>query len=1080
MISLDSPFRWLLCAGFALLVPFASAAADTDTNWSVEQVDAATGRAQLNLRAGTWMSLDVSPDGRHIVFDLLGDIYRMPIEGGRAEPLTSGMAWDRQPRYSPDGAEIAFISDAGGGDNIWLLNLESGKPFELTTEDFRLLSNAEYSPDGRFLLARKHFTTRRSLGTGELWLYHRAGGAGQPLLVRPDEALQKEVGEPVFAPSGEFVYFSKDTTPGSTFQYAQNSHGQVFEILELEVATGEVRSKVSGAGGAARPTPSPDGRLLAFVRRTGGVTGLWVRDLQADSERLLAAPLDMDMQEVWAVHGVYPNMAFTPDSRSLLFWAGGEIRRVDVDSGAQQTVPFEVQDERAFIPVTRPALSAFEPQFSTQMARRPALSPDGQRVVFETLGRLYVKRLPDGKPQRLTTDSERRMESHATFSPDSRSVVFVTWDDVELGSVRTVSARGGRSRAISTQPGHYVEPAFAPDGGAVVYRNLGRSALRAPAWGQAGIYLQAGDAPPLRLSREGARPHFDSSGERVYYTRFNGKAALLESVDRNAGDKRVHASGAMVTEYMVAPSGKWLAYRENYDVHVTPFTGLGVRDASAKTLPKVGREARTLPNRPLSDPGGNHPAWAGDYLVWGLGAQAYRVNSDQIDKLAVATESAAPALAAAEVIDLSQTITADRPDGALLLRNARVLTMDPERAAEGVIESGSVLIEGNRISAVFEGVPEALPEGVQQVDLSGKTLIPGLIDAHAHGPQASGLMPEANWVNHATLAFGVTTIHNPSVSAVDFFAASDMQRSGAILAPRLFATGDIVYGARSSYFAFIDHYDDALDHVQRLKAQGATSIKNYNQPRRDQRQQVVAAAQAEGLMVVAEGGALFHMDLSLVADGNTGIEHNLPQAVLYEDVLQFWEQTEVGYTPTLVVSYGGLTAEHYYYAHTDVWRHPLLTAFVPPSVLAPVAIRRSIAPKEDYQFIRAAAAAATLGRRGVLVSIGAHGQREGLASHWELWAFVEGGMTPLEALRTATLNPAQHLGLATDLGTITPGKLADLVILDGNPLSDISATETVSSVVLNGRLYEAATLAEQVTGSRSAPSYYWQRENASN
>jgi imidazolonepropionase-like amidohydrolase len=360
------------------------------------------------------------------------------------------------------------------------------------------------------------------------------------------------------------------------------------------------------------------------------------------------------------------------------------------------------------------------------------------------------------------------------------------------------------------------------------------------------------------------------------------------------------------------------------------------------------------------------------------------------------------------------------------------------------------------------------------VDVSGKTIIPGLIDAHAHGSLGVGVIPEQNWVTYATLALGVTTVHDPSNNATEVFAASEMQRTGRILGPRIFSTGDIVYGARSAYFADVSSLDDAREHVRRLKAQGAISIKNYNQPRREQRQQVTTAAREEGMLVVSEGASLFHMDLSMVADGNSAIEHNLPQSMLYEDVLQFWGQTNVAYTPTLVVTYGGLTAEDYWYQETDVWKHPILSNFVPPHILQPRSVRRIKAPDGDFHHVRSAATAKLLADRGVFVSIGAHGQREGLASHWEMWSFAQGGMSPIEALRSATLAPARSLGFDKDIGSLEAGKLADLVVLDANIVEDIYQSDKVNMVMLNGRLYDAATMNETVTGQRRTQPFYWQ------
>ena len=303
-----------------------------------------------------------------------------------------------------------------------------------------------------------------------------------------------------------------------------------------------------------------------------------------------------------------------------------------------------------------------------------------------------------------------------------------------------------------------------------------------------------------------------------------------------------------------------------------------------------------------------------------------------------------------------------------------------------------------------------------------------------------------------------------------------MQRAGIILAPRTFSTGEVIYGAKApGFFANIDNAEDAVEHISRLKAQGAYSVKNYNQPRREQRQQVVTAARDAGLAVVAEGGSLFHMDLSMVADGNTGIEHNLPQSELYDDVIQFYSQTGVGYTPTLVVTYGGIRGENYYYQKEDVWKHPLLSQHVPPHVLQPASVRRQKAPDEDYADAMSAATAKKLFEAGVPVSIGAHGQREGLGSHWEMWSFVRGGMSPLQALSTATITPAQHLGYANDIGSLEAGKLADLVILDSNPLDDIRNTDNIEHVMIGGRLYEAGSMNEVLSGNAKLAPYYWEK-----
>jgi len=394
----------------------------------------------------------------------------------------------------------------------------------------------------------------------------------------------------------------------------------------------------------------------------------------------------------------------------------------------------------------------------------------------------------------------------------------------------------------------------------------------------------------------------------------------------------------------------------------------------------------------------------------------------------------------------------------------------------GIIDDGVILIDGNRIRAVGPRGSVAIPAGARIVDVAGKTIIPGLIDGHAHGSQGEDdLIPQQNWSAMSHLAMGVTTVHDPSSTASEIFPASEMQRAGILIAPRTFSSGEIVYGARSpSRFALVDSYADALAHVRRLRLQGAHSIKNYNQPRRNQRQQVAAAARAENILVVPEGGSLFQMDITLIQDGNSTVEHNIPQQRYYEDVVSLWSQTQVGNNPTLVVTYGGLAGDPYWSQATQVWNHPLLTRHTPPAELA-ARVRSTTAPPDQFVDQYSGRESHRLSQRGVLIAIGGHGQQPGIAEHWELWSHVRGGATPIEALRHGTIDPARMYGF-TDLGSLEPGKLADLVILDADPTQDIRNTDHIHQVMLNGRLYDAATLNETVTGNRVRQPYFWEQD----
>ena len=353
--------------------------------------------------------------------------------------------------------------------------------------------------------------------------------------------------------------------------------------------------------------------------------------------------------------------------------------------------------------------------------------------------------------------------------------------------------------------------------------------------------------------------------------------------------------------------------------------------------------------------------------------------------------------------------------------------------------------------------------------------MPGIIDVHWHGPQASdGITPQQNWENYSSLTFGVTTIHDPSNRTASIFAAKELQLAGMITAPRIFSTGRVLYGAATATTVNINSLDDARSHLRRLKAVGAESVKSYNQPRRDQRQQILAAARELGINVFAEGGALFQTNMGMIADGHSGIEHSLVVANAYDDVVQLWSQSRVGYTPTLVVAYGGLMGEYYWYQQSNVYDHRRLLAFVPRETVDPRARRRIMAPDNEFNHIAIARQVDKLNRAGVSVQLGAHGQREGLGAHWEIWMFVQGGMTPHRALTAATLNGARYLGMDKHLGSLEPGKLADLIVLDQDPLENIRNTEHISRVMVNGRLYDAWTMNEVGNHPRERVQFYFE------
>ena len=1034
---------------------------EDDAKWEVMNPPGNTREIDINVDNGTWMSLDVSPDGKTIAFDMLGDIYTMPASGGTATNIASGMAWEMQPRFSPDGSQIAFTSDRAGGDNIWVMDADGENKRAITKESFRLMNNPTWSPDGKYIAAKKHFTTSRSLGTGEIWLYHTYGGKGVKLVKKPSESHQKELGEPIFAPDGNSIYYTQNTTPGGTFIYAQNSHTELFQIKKYDLDTGEISTAAGGYGGAVRSAPSPDGKSLAYVKRVEARSKLFVKNLESGIERIIFDDLDQDMQETWGVQGMYPNMDWSPDGDHIYFWAKGKIHKLNVETENFKAIPFKVKDTRTVMDAPRPAVEVAPDEFDIKMPRFIQASPDGKSIVFESLGKLYVRNKSSGNVKNLTKLPKSLRELYPSWSRDSKSIVFTTWDDADLGAIHSINVASGKITTLVSKPGHYKRPRLSPSGDYLTFEKGGGSSITSQSYTDApGIYVHAVDGgEPMRISKSGNDPHFDGDDLRVFFTKTMDEKSTLVSTNLLGDDMRAHASSKQAQTYLISPNGEYVAFRENYNLFIMPLLP-GPQNV------ETGMTTGALPVVKVSEGGATYPSWSNDgTLHWSLGPDVFSASFDEF--------SSPDFEPVTKGMSISYKVKKDVPSGAVLLQNATIVTMSD--ADGGVLENADILIEGDRIKEIGENL--TAPRGAETVDLEGKTIIPGFIDAHAHGPQGTDeLIPQQNWEAVATLALGVTTIFDPSSRASEIFAASEMQRAGMLLAPRTYSTGEVIYGAKApGFFANIQSYDDAREHVSRLKEQGAHGVKNYNQPRRDQRQQVVKAARDENLIVVAEGGSLYHMDMSLVQDGNTSVEHNLPQEFIYDDVIQMYGQTNVAYTPTLAVTYGGLRGETYYYSRSDVWKHPILSAHTPPALLRAQSARRETAPDADYADAAAAAVAKKLMEAGVPVSIGAHGQREGLAAHWEMWSFARGGMSNVQALQTATTEPARHLGFDKDIGSLEEGKLADLIILSENPLDDIRNTDKIEHVMQGGRLFQAETMNEVVTGDKERLPYYWEK-----
>lgn len=1035
-----------------------------EDKWDVAAQHGPSKDIEFETSEGTWISVDVSPDGKKIVFDLLGDIYIMPIEGGDATLLSGGTPYEVLPRFSPDGKMISFTSDREGCDNIWVMNVDGTNRHSVTKEKDRQTNGAVWTPDGQYLVARKHYRNTRSLGAGEMWMYHISGGDGVQLTKRRN--WQQNASDPAISPDGRYVYYDEDVSPGNQFDYNRDPYGVIYVINRLDRETGKTIRFIGGNGGSVRPEPSHNGKLLAFVRRVRLNSVLYIRNIETGEEWQVWDKLSRDQQEAWAIFGVYPNFSWTPDDKHIVISANGKIWKVNVASKQATQIPFKAQVKQTITDALRFKQQVAPNKFDVKMLRWVQTSPDGKSVVFQALGHLYIKQLRGGEAKRLTTDNH--FEFYPSWSNDGQWITYTSWLDGEKGAVYKVKSSGGAGVRLTQKKGTYTEPSFSRDGKRIVFVKNGGDRLRGQTFANdPGVYWMSADGGPATfITDDGASPMFNRKGDRIFLTTNEGEKTALISVNLTGGDRRVHLTSDNAQQIMPSPDEQWVAFTERYNSYVAtlPLTGQAVQ---------IGPSTKDFPVKRVTRDAGMYLHWSADSkaVYWSLGPELFsRTLANTFKFVEGAPDS---------IQDKPDTVgtyigfksTFDTPTGSVALVGATVISMKGDE----VIPNATILVENNRIKAIGGAGSLAVPSGTRTIDLSGKFIMPGLVDVHAHGPAGSiGITPQQNWAFYASAAFGVTTEHDPSNDTEEIFASSELVKAGRVVGPRIYSTGTILYGAEGSFKAVINSLDDAKSHLRRLKAVGAFSVKSYNQPRRDQRQQVIDAGRELQMMVVPEGGSTFFWNMTQILDGHTGIEHSLPVSPVYKDVITLFSKSQTYYTPTLIVTYGGIMGENYWYSNTKVWENQRLLTYVPRSLVDARSRRRMKVEEDDWGHIDNAKAAKVLSDAGTKVNLGAHGQLQGLGPHWELWMFVQGGMTPMEAIRAATLNGAQYIGLDDDIGSLEAGKLADLIVLDTNPLENIRNSESIRYVMLNGRLYDAANMNEIGGKQRKREPFYWE------
>lgn len=995
----------------------------------------------------TWSALDVSPDGEHVLFDVLGDIYVCPVRGGDAVPITSGRAWDVYPQFSRDGKQIAFISDRGGVFELWTMDT-----------------------DGKNL--KRHDGTQMSTGIEDVmpvWLHD-----GKSLVLVRSDKMRQVLPVPPATPENKSHHGNDMVANIDTVVMSANGRIRRFNSI-FRVTLQDTSVFVTSDARISR-----DGSLMAYlyqrqpfdlVRVLNVATG--VTQTITDSSEALVSPGEQD---------VTSPIAFMPDGRSIIIGHRGRLKHIDIATGKVTRIPFRVHIARNVdAPLHHsPRKIANGGEVVSRVIRWPTLDHSWGRAIYSALGHLYATDIATGKARRLTVDSA--FEYAPAISPDGKWVAYTSWTDDRMGHVMVVPIGGGVPKQVTSVPGRYANPAWSPDGSALVFiadtsiARLGlpsRTSLNGPFYLRMHQLSEAGTASSRELLevysldvntvRTLPIPSFSADGKRVFVAsevevknnqKQSGNFLLSVGVDDGSVVKHIRLTKA--DEVVVSPDGQKMAMVRWDSLYVMNVPSVAKASASAD-VPQFATDAATL----LSSASPAHVAWHGaGALTWMVGTTIYRQEAGSVHL----QNGPGPQ----RVVDIDVRHPRPMASGTYALVNARILTM----RGQDIIERGTIVVTNNRIAAVGPSDSIIVPKVARVVDVSGTTIMPGLIDVHAHLHfYRNEIWPQQNTTYAGNLAYGITTAYDPSAPMLDAFGQAELVDAGLGVGPRIYSSGQVISGQprylddRASY-RNIRSLSDARAIVAHHARFGTMPFKEYSFERRDQRIWLIQAAREQGIPLTSHPDTYSGV-LTRIVDGYGSVEHDfIRNAPVYADVLKFFAASGVHMTPTLVpISI---------YSKQQNMDDPKLHRFLPKANLDELERARKAnslgAPFVPVQI-------SGIIRHGGLLSIGAHGNGPlGLCSHWEMWRFADLGMTPHNALRSATIVGAQKIDLDQELGSVETGKVADLLVLNANPLDDIKNSTKIRYVIKDGFIYDGGTLTRVWPTRAELKPWPWQTE----
>ena len=996
---------WLALVVATLVLPNTAAAQDDD--WRT---------IEFETTEVTEADITVSPDGESLIFTMLGHLFRLPVEGGTAEQLTFGPYYDSEPAFSPEGRRVVFVSDRDESDgNVFVLDLANQQVRQITHESWA--ARPAWAHDGQAIVYLSSIGERQGYRGFGISVVRRVDLNGGPPETMSD---QPQLSSSVFhLPDGRLAWAVLETaesSQASTKIEVRSEKGIVSTLHVLEGIADQVIASPTGNGlYVRRYLPS---RVLGSSQ---GPEDLLFVSLPDGTERRIS--------RLSRLHIPRPRFAVSDDGQSLYHGEVGRLWKVELPGGVVKPVAFHASVRLDVRDPVAPAKIDLDVAGDARQPRGildPKLAPDGSSLVFGAAGHLWQQPLEGGQARRLSQGNA--FESEPVFSPDGTQLAFVHREKGKE-EVRVFSFAGHHTRTLASGS-IYWDPSWSPDGRRVVFVEhggaLSGSSSQCPCRVVA-VTVEDGKREELIGSRWqwSTRPHFSNDGQWLYFVAPPSPGTLYRLRLGEAAEPEAlsQLTRRGISRALVSPDGTWVAFKRNLGIWLAPIGSAPIGDEDV---------------RQLSPEGGDSFAFTpdGSALIYSAGNRVWRqpVNGGLRQEIPV-------------------RLILERPiPPALLLRHVRVLNFD----AGGFSRETSVFIEQGRIQWI--GSEQDLPPETVTVDADGRFAIPGLFDLHVHARVGGGASEDAY------LGYGITSVRDVGSSLALLNTLADRSEASDEPVPRYFYSGahsEQATPARSDFYGrvMLEGDDEARSYVRWLKEAGVSFIKVH--PPISWPLQRAIAEEARRLNLPMVGHGMFPWEIiRSVTLGYWTLEH---LGSVHDDVHQMMAAAGTRVTPTLTIL-GGTTL--LMRDEPERLADPKLRAFVPewwirkatrrPWSFDALLLRGTWAVQ--LASIRAAHAAGISLQIGSDAESGVRLRFYGAPLHWELENFVQAGLSPLEVLRIATQQAAEAVGAEDDLGTLEPGKLADIVLLDANPLENIRNTQSIWRVLKGGWVFDPEKL----------------------